>query len=263
MGYVPQEGLLFQHMSVLDNVAFASGGDRASARDLLAAFGLTSLEWAMPGQLSGGQAQLIAMARALARKPQVLLLDEPLASVDAANRAEVRRQLRRQLDRAGVVRILVTHDAVEAAALADRIVVLDNGSVIQRGTIEELVVRPRSSYVAQLVGVNFYTGVALNGVIEVEGGGVLHAPEPINGGVIASIHPRAVALHTARPSGTPRNVWQGVVESIEPSLDRVRVAVEGDLPVVAEVTRAGAATIAEGAPVWVSIKASEVTSFPQ
>ena len=263
VGYLPQAGLLFSHMSVIDNVAFATAGNRASAQDWLNRLGLEDLAETRPAQLSGGQAQLVALARALARDPEVLLLDEPLASVDAANRSGVRRQLREQLRHTGAVRMIVTHDAMEAAAIADRILVVDGGVITQRGTIDELVTHPRSSYVADLVGVNFYTGVAHYGFIKINGGGTLYSAEPISGEVIAAIHPRAVALHTEKPTGTPRNIWKGTVSSLEPSLDRVRVTVEGDLRVVAEVTRAGAATVAEGAPVWVSIKASEVTAFPR
>ncbi len=263
VGYVPQAGLLFAHMSVIENVAFATAGDITAARVWLERLGLEDLADIRPAQLSGGQAQLVALARALARDPEVLLLDEPMASVDAANRAGVRRQLRTQLRQTAAVRLMVTHDALEAAAIADRILVVDGGAITQRGTIEELVTHPRSPYVAELVGVNFYTGVATDGLVVVDGGGILHSGEAVNGEVIAAVHPRAVALHLDHPTGTPRNVWRGRVSAIEPSLDRIRVTVEGDLRVVAEVTRAGSEMVAEGDAVWVSIKASEVSAFPR
>lgn len=263
IGYVPQAGLLFAHMSVIDNVAFGVDGDLIKARAWLERMRLDNLANLGPDQLSGGQRQLVALARALARQPAVLLLDEPMASVDAASRSDVRRELRQQLHQAAAVRMIVTHDAVEAAAIADRILVVDGGAITQRGTIDDLLAHPRSQYVADLVGVNFYTGVARDGAIAVDGGGVLHAADRVNGPVIASIHPRAVALHTEEPMGTPRNVWRGVVHTVEPSLDRVRVAVDGVVGVVAEVTRQGAETVSEGQAVWVSIKASEVSSLPR
>ena len=263
VGYVPQAGLLFRHMSVLDNVAFASGGDESVARNWLEKLGLDALADLRPAQLSGGQVQLVSLARALAREPEVLLLDEPLASVDAANRSDVRRQLRQQLRQTAAVRMIVTHDAVEAAAIADRILVVDEGRITQRGTIDELLTHPRSSYVAELVGVNFYSGIARDGSVEVQGGGTIHAGHAVSGDVNVTVHPRAVALHIDKPTGTPRNVWPGTVRAIEPSLDHVRVTVEGQLRVVAEVTREGAELLSESGPVWVSIKASEVNSFPR
>ena len=106
------------------------------------------------GALSGGQAQRVALARALATEPRLLLLDEPLAALDAGPKSDVRRDLRRHLATFAGVRLLVTHDPVDAYALADRVVILESGRIVQSGTLADVTARPRSRYVADLVGVN-------------------------------------------------------------------------------------------------------------
>ena len=260
VGLVPQDGLLFPHMTVAENVAFGSADGSAS---WLEQVGLAHRSESLPSELSGGQRQLVALARALARMPRVLLLDEPLASVDAAQRPEVRRILRDQLQAVRSARLVVTHDAIEAAALGDRVVVLEEGRVSQVGTPQELRVHPRSEYVAALVGVNFFRGVAVGGAIDVEPTGRLIAADPVDGQVLATIHPRAVALHTERPEGSPRNVLECRVTGIEPSLERVRIELLGEVALVAEVTPEGAGALAVGDRVWASIKASEVMVYPR
>lgn len=262
VGYVPQAGLLFPHLSVRDNISF--GGARpADADEWLDRLGLEALGDARPAELSGGQAQLVALARAQVRRPALLLLDEPLASVDAANRAAIRRILRRELLDTPGHRILVTHDPLEAAALADRIVVLDGGRVTQDGTIDDLRTHPRSGYVAELVGMNFLSGEAVGGTITLPDGGVIISASHIEGPALATVHPRAVSLYLSRPTGSPRNVWLGSIASIEPSLEQVRVHVTGPVDLVAEVTHAGAAAFSEGDDVWVAVKASEVLAYPR
>ncbi|NNL13909.1 MAG: ABC transporter ATP-binding protein [Acidimicrobiia bacterium] len=262
VGYVPQAGLLFPHLSVRENVAFGCA-EEEEADVWLGRLGLEDLIDARPSELSGGQAQLVALARAQVRRPALLLLDEPLASVDAANRAAVRRVLRRQLHDSPGYRILVTHDPLEAAALADRIVVLDNGRVTQDGTIDDLRTHPRSTYVAELVGMNFFSGEASGGTITLPDGGVIVSASTLNGAALASVHPRAVSLYLSRPTGSPRNVWLGHIASIEPSLEQVRVHVTGPVDLVAEVTHAGADAFSEGDDVWVALKASEVLAYPR
>lgn len=262
VGYVPQGGLLFPHLTVAENVQFGAPVDGV-ARTWLERLGIPQLADVRPAQLSGGQAQLVAFARAQARRPQTLLLDEPLSSVDVAHRAEVRRLLRRELREGGGYRLLVTHDPVEAAALADRIVVLDNGSIIQDGSMSELRRHPRSAYVAELVGVNFFRGNAADGRIGLDTGGTLVAASATNGPVLATVHPRAVSLYSDRPTGSPRNVWLAPITSIEPSLEQVRVIVGGQVPIVAEVTPDGAHAFREGQQVWVAVKASEVATYAE
>jgi len=206
----------------------------------------------------------VALARALAPEPRVLLLDEPLSALDASTRVDTRRELRRHLEAHDGVRIVVTHDPVDAMTLADRVIVLETGRVVQAGPLAELRERPRSRYVADLVGVNLYRGAADGLRIRLPGRGELVAAGHARGEVFAVVHPRAVALHRHEPEGTPRNVLPGTVEHLDVEGDRVRVIVAGAVPVTAEVTPAAVAELelTAGAAVWASIKATEVSVYP-
>ncbi|MDP9388390.1 MAG: TOBE domain-containing protein, partial [Actinomycetota bacterium] len=176
-----------------------------------------------------------------------------------------RRELRRRLHGAPGVRLVVTHDPLEAAALAGRVVVVEAGRVVQDGSVAALAARPRTRYVADLVGVNLLQGRADGGRVTV-GDTVLVAPDAGAGDVVAVVHPRAVALHRRPPEGSPRNVWPGVVEGVddEGGWARVEVRVEGGLSLVAEVTAGAAAELrlAAGARVWASVKAAEIAVSP-
>jgi molybdate transport system ATP-binding protein len=271
IGFVFQDYLLFPHLSALENVAFglrARGVPKAAARRRAAAWlervGLAEHARSRPRGLSGGQAQRVALARAMVADPRLLLLDEPLAALDAATRGEVRRDLRRHLASFDGTRLLVTHDPLEAMTMADRLVVLEHGRVTQTGTAAEVSGRPRSRYVAELVGVNLYRGKALGTTVELDGGGTLVAADEHYGEVFAAVHPHAVALHRREPEGTPRNVWSGTAENLEVVGDRVRVRVGGQVPVVAEVTPAAASELglADAGRVWASVKATEVRVYP-
>jgi molybdate transport system ATP-binding protein len=150
-------------------------------------------------------------------------------------------------------------------ALADRLVVLEAGRVTQAGTPAEITGRPRSDYVADLVGVNLFRGRVEGDRVVVGSEGVLVVPRGDHDGeVFAVVHPRAVALHRSPPEGTPRNVWAGVTDGLELEGERARVRVGGRLPIVAEVTAAAVAELdlADGGPVWVSVKATEITVYP-
>jgi molybdate transport system ATP-binding protein len=219
---------------------------------------------ARPRALSGGQAQRVALARALAIDPRVLLLDEPLAALDASARGTVRRDLRRHLASFTGIRIIVTHDPLEAVALADRLVILEAGRIVQTGSAAEVTQRPRSRYVADLVGVNLFRGIATTGHLALAGGAVIHSADAVDGEIFATIHPRAVALHRTRPEGSPRNVWRGHASALDFQGDRVRVGVEGEIRIVAEVTPAAVSDLdlAEGGEVWVSVKATEISVYP-
>ena len=271
IGVVFQDSVLFPHLSALDNVAFGlrsrgvrRGEARRRAAGWLARVGLIDHVTARPDELSGGQAQRVALARALVTEPKLLLLDEPLAALDATTRAATRRDLRRHLAAYHGVRIVVTHDPLEAAALADRLVVLEGGRIVQSGTRDQLSAHPRSPYVADLAGVNLLTGRGRGHQIEVAGGATLTIAGPADGDVLAVVHPRAVVLHRRAPEGSPRNVWQGHVAALDREAERVRVQVAGAIPIVAEVTPAAVADLglADGEPVWVSVKATEISVFP-
>jgi molybdate transport system ATP-binding protein len=267
VGYLPQEPLLLPHLSVRDNVAFgprARGARRAAAHaraaGCLEQVGLAGLADRKPHELSGGEAQRVALARALASEPHVLLLDEPLAAVDASARLSLRQELQRHLAAFARPRIVVTHDVVDAFVLGDRIAVLEAGRLVQVGTADAIGGQPRSRYVADLVGLNFLRGIVHDSVLVLPHGGRLVVATTIEGPAIATVHPRAIALFGARPSGSPRNVWRAVVSGIEPVLAGRRVRLGGEVPLVAEVTAAAVAELglAPGAEVWIALKATEV-----
>jgi molybdate transport system ATP-binding protein len=265
IGLVFQDHVLFPHMTVLQNVAFGIPGDaKRVARDWLDRAGLRDKADALPRELSGGQAQRVALLRTLATEPRMLLLDEPLSSLDVTVRAEVRRELSRQLRGFEGVRILVTHDPLEAIALADRLVVLEQGRVVQSGSPAEVTARPRSRFVADLAGVNLLRGLGRGDHIELEGGATLAAPDAGEGKLFAVIHPRAVALYLAKPEGTPRNVWEARAEDLDLQGERCRVRLSGPVPLVAEVTPAAVRDLRldAGAEVWVAVKATEISVYP-
>jgi molybdate transport system ATP-binding protein len=271
VGLVFQDYLLFPHLNVLENVAFGlrSRGRKRSAARRAALAALERLDLARvsgvrPHQLSGGQAQRVALARALATEPRLLLLDEPLAALDQGARGSVRRDLRAHVASFPGVRLLVTHDPIDAAALADRLVVLERGRVVQHGTFADVSARPRSPYVAELVGVNLLAGTAHGDHVVLASGARLVVPDAGTGAALAVVHPRAVSLHREPPSGSPRNVSRGIVGHVELLGDRARVRVDGDIPFVAEVTASSLHELglAEGTPVWTAVKATEITVFP-
>jgi molybdate transport system ATP-binding protein len=271
VGFVFQDYLLVPHMTALENVAFGlrsrgmpRGQARDRAREWLERMGLASHMTARPRALSGGQAQRVALARALATDPRLLLLDEPTAALDAGAKVELRREIRRHLATFSGARLLVTHDPLEAAVLADRLVVLEAGRVVQVGTPAEVSERPRSQYVAELIGINLLRGRADGDRVVLASGGSLVVATESRGEVFAVIHPRAVALHAREPEGSPRNVWLEKVRSLDLEGSRVRVGMDGEVPLVAEVTPAAVAelALAEGEMIWASVKATEVTVYP-
>jgi molybdate transport system ATP-binding protein len=271
IGVVFQDYLLFPHLTALENVAFGlrcRGRGREEARrqaeQWLERTELAEYRHAKPAQLSGGQAQRVALARALAVEPRLLLLDEPLSALDVRTRAQLRRALRRHLEAFSGIRLIVTHDPLEAMALASRLVVLEDGHLVQSGTAADIAEKPRSPYVADLAGLNLLRGRAAGDRIELSNGGILIVPDAGAGEVFAVIHPRAVALHRRAPEGTPRNVWRGQIASLDVEGTRVRVRVAGVVPIVAEVTPAAVAELHldQGTEVWVAVKATEIATYP-
>ncbi|MEW1689239.1 ABC transporter permease [Streptomyces sp. NPDC091265] len=271
VAWVPQDGALFPHMNALANTAYglrSHGVPRAEARrsaqEWLDRLGVGHLARRRPAQVSGGQAQRVALARALAARPRLLLLDEPLAALDQTTRAQVRHTLRRHLDGFGGVCLIVTHDPVEAVALADRVLVLDEGRTLQDAPPTDVTRHPRSPWVARMLGRNAWPGTATPDGLQLPDGGRLVVADPLPEGTpcLAVIAPEAVSVHRDRPTGSPRNVWSGTVREITSSGSRLRILITSDqVPdLVAEITPQAAAELglADGVPVWTGIKATEI-----
>ena len=265
-----QDYLLFPNLSALENVAFglrARKVPKLEARSRAGAWlervGLADHAHHRPRALSGGQAQRVALARALATEPRLLLLDEPLAALDAGARGDVRRDLRRYLATFDGVRLLVTHDPVDAYALADRVIILEHGSVVQAGSLADIAAQPRSPYIADLVGVNLLRGTGADGAIITATGGHIIPAEPVQGDAFVLIQPHSVALYTTAPEGSPRNVWAATVADVDRQADRVRVRLTGEIPLVAEITAAALddLVLKPGDQVWATVKATEITTY--
>jgi molybdate transport system ATP-binding protein len=208
----------------------------------------------------------VALARALATDPRLLLLDEPLAAMDAGMRAELRRELSRHLSTFSGTSLVVTHDPIEALTLADRLMVMEGGRVVQVGTPDELSSHPRSRYVADLVGLNLFRGRGSGHTVELPGGERIVAAETVarEGDVFVVIPPSAVALHRTPPESSRRNVWPGTAGALDVVGERIRVHVSGSMPLVAEVTPAAVATLrlGEGGSVYTSVKATAIVVYP-
>ncbi|TDC16056.1 ABC transporter ATP-binding protein [Actinomadura bangladeshensis] len=273
IGMVFQDYLLFPHLSVLENVAFGprcrGAGRRAARRtaaEWLERVGLGEYASARPRALSGGQAQRVALARALAVDPGLLLLDEPLAALDARTRLEIRAALRRHLAGFAGAAVLVTHDPLDAMVLADRIAVVEGGRLVQEGAPADVARRPRTGYVARLVGLNLYRGRAEGGTVVIGGGaGTLDTVDSPEGEVFIAFAPSSVALYRTRPDGSPRNLWRARVAAVERQGDRVRVQLSGPpFDAVADVTPAAVAELqlSEGSTIWAAVKATETRVYP-
>jgi molybdate transport system ATP-binding protein len=282
VGLAFQDGMLFPRMSAVENVAFpmrARGTSRAEAlgraRTLLGRIAEDVPPDAKPPALSGGERQRVALARTLAAEPRALLLDEPLAAVDASARPVLRTTIREALAPFAGPAILVTHEPVEAMTLADRIAVLEAGRITQVGTPADIRTHPRTRYAADLVGVNLFEGRL---VPERDGSGTLatgdgdlavpwpeHVPPAPRDGVQATVAPMDVALHEERPEGSARNVFHGRIVEVVPLGGRARVRLATRPPLVAEVTAGSVERmrLEPGREVWASCKAVEVRLMVQ
>ncbi len=267
IGVVFQDYVLFPHLTVMDNIAFGLRSRNVRRRDAhrraaewVERLGLGDLAGRKPPALSGGQAQRVALARALIGEPELLLLDEPLAALDASTRVELRRTLADHLGQFPGPRLLITHEPTEAFLLADQIHVIEGGAIMQMGTAEDIRLRPRSRYIADLAGSNLIVGTASRGTVGTGTVDLQVGDTYIAGPVLATIHPRAISLHLHRPEGSPRNTWETTVARIEHYGDRVRVQTGAPLPLTAEITPNAerALQLRERSAVWVSIKATEI-----
>ncbi|MPY38354.1 ABC transporter ATP-binding protein [Streptomyces adustus] len=272
VGVVFQDYLLFPHLTALDNVAFGprcQGSSKAQARALAAQWldrmGLADHADAKPRRLSGGQAQRVALARALATRPRLLLLDEPLAALDARTRLEVRGRLRRHLAEFEAVAVLVTHDPLDAMVLADRLVVVEDGRVVQEGAPTDIARHPRTDYIAQLVGLNLYRGRSDGHTVRLDAGPAVTTTEALSGEVFVAFPPNAVTLYRDRPTGSSaRNLWRCEVVGLETHGDRIRADLAGELPIAADLTTVAAAELDlhPGASVWATVKATQTHAYP-
>jgi molybdate transport system ATP-binding protein len=285
VGLVFQNYRLFPHLTVRDNVAFSPRcrkagrrGSREIADQWLTRLGLAELSGRKPHELSGGQAQRVALARVLAADPGLLLLDEPLAALDARTKLEVRAELRRHLSDFAGATLLVTHDPLEAMVMTDRLLVIEDGRIVQHGTPAEVARRPATQYIARLVGLNLYRGTLdhTGRVILDEGAGTLIATPlpaagsgafddtPTSGRVLVAIRPNTIAVHTERPEhSSPRNVWEGTLTGLELLVDRVRAQVTGSPSALVDLTPDAVADLGlvEGRHVWLSTKATDLDMY--
>ncbi|MYW64342.1 ATP-binding cassette domain-containing protein [Streptomyces sp. SID8379] len=272
VGVVFQDYLLFPHLTALDNVAFGprchgttKAEARAQAARWLERMGLSGHAGVKPRRLSGGQAQRVALARALATHPRLLLLDEPLAALDARTRLEVRAQLRRHLADFEAVAVLVTHDPLDAMVLADRLVVIEDGHVVQEGTPGHIARHPRTDYIAHLIGLNLYKGQAEGHTVRLDSGPAITTTEELTGPVFVTFPPTAVTLYRERPAGTSaRNLWRCEVAGMETHGDQIRADLTGELPLAAGLTTVAAAELGlhPGAEVWAAVKAAQTHAYP-
>jgi molybdate transport system ATP-binding protein len=272
-GMVFQRQLLFPHLTALENVAFgprSRGVRRAAARGEAQAWldrlGVGELAERRPHEVSGGQAQRVSIARALATRPRLLLLDEPLAALDVGVAMALRIELTHHLADFPGVSVLVTHDALDTLTVANRVVVLDEGRVVQQGTPAEVAQRPQTEHVARLMGLNVLRGRSSGTVVRLADGSELITATAAEGDVNASFPPEAVSLTVDEPGGSARNRWRGTVRSVVPHGSAVRVHLDSPSPpraLIADVTPAAAAELGlvPGRMVWAAVKATEVTVY--
>jgi molybdate transport system ATP-binding protein len=270
VGYVFQDYALFPHLSALENVAFPlwrQPDARKRAATLLDRMSLSGLAHRFPGELSGGQRQRVAIARALAVDPRVLLLDEPFSALDLDTRRGVRGQIRTVLSDLGLPVILVTHDREEVLALADRVVVMDEGRTVASGVPLELLGRPPRESVARSVGVENLLSLTVlesdprEGVMTCGRGQFrLEVPRvevPEGEGILVGVRADDVILASGRPIGlSARNVLEGTVRSVEPQGGLFAVEVDCGVTLVSHVTGRGmeAVGLEPGGPVWAVVK---------
>ena len=247
-----QKPRLFPHLSARENVAFgprAAGVEaraaRAGADDWLARVGLPGSGERMPHELSGGEQQRVAVARALAASPRVVLLDEPLVALDPETAGDIRRMLRDQL--VSTTTVAVTHDAADAVALADRLIVVEAGRMTQEGPVRDVLAAPASGFVSSIAGVNRLVGVASGGAWR-SGEVLLTSADPASralaatdGAALAAVfRPGDVRLDA---SGAAADTWGAVVTRIEPTLVGARVHTEAG---VVDLSLAAAGGLAVG-----------------
>ncbi|WP_344799212.1 ABC transporter ATP-binding protein [Actinokineospora diospyrosa] len=264
VGMVFQDYLLFQHMSVLENVAFglrARGIPRHTARSRaltwLETVGLADRARERPSALSGGQAQRVALARALATEPELLLLDEPLAALDAATRLRVRAELARHLRDFPGCTVLVTHDPVDAMALGDRLVVIEDGQVTQTGAPRDVAQHPGTDYIAHLVGLNLVRGKANGTIVTLDNGDTWMTTTAASGAINVAFAPTAIRLSHTRTQGP--NAWQVTVTGVEQHAHTTRVHLDRSLS--ADLSPTALADLDLDGPLWASVDPADLRVY--
>jgi len=279
IGLLAQQPLLFPNLSVAANVAFgprsrgvARRRAHQSARHWLAAVDAFDLADRRPAQLSGGQAQRVAVARALAAEPDVLLLDEPFAALDASSAPALRTLLRQVLSDHGRTAVLVTHDIIDALTLADRVIVLDGGVIVEQGKVGDVLARPRSDFAAAIAGMNLLVGTATAEGLQAVGSpevalsisGLLESGCVPGFPAAAVFSPAAVAIYRDKPGGSPRNVFRVRVVDVEARGGVVRVYADtAGLRADVTVTSAVELSLAAGDDIYLVVKATEVAVYPR
>ncbi len=276
VGYVFQDFALFPHMTVYENVAYGLRSRKRSKAEIpskvneaLILLGIGHLRDRRPGNLSGGERQRVALARAIACDAEILLLDEPLGSLDAQTRNHVRGELRRMLQVVGRIAIMVTHDYVDALTFGDQICVLDRGRVLQTGARNQLLHHPKSQFVANLTGVNFFEGMIKESGPELTeiwiGDSCLHAAcdEKEAGPTMVAFFPSDVTISKQPPASSARNVFQSQIKEIIHMGDKVRISLNGSMPMCAEITAEALEQLGavEGDTVYASLKATAVKTY--
>ncbi len=231
VGFLFQDYALFPHMSVRANVAFGAGGEDVDP--LLERFGIAHLRSARPRQLSGGERQRVALARALARRPALLLLDEPLSALDPSTRGSVAAELAEVLREVSVPALVVTHSYEEAVSLADRVAVLERGQIVQQGAGRELLEAPATPFVAEFAGTNLLSGTARGRHVYLDRGDSIRIADPEHGAVSVLVAPWQITVAHAVADDSALNHISGQVERVVPLGNRVRVVVAG---ITAEIT---------------------------
>jgi molybdate transport system ATP-binding protein len=276
IGYVFQDFALFPHMTVGENVAYGLRSRRCprdqvagKVEEALALVGIGQLKGRRPGALSGGERQRVALARAIACEAEILLLDEPLGSLDAQTRNHVRGELQRMLRLIGRIAIMVTHDYIDALTFGDRICVLDRGCVLQLDTREQLLRHPKSRFVAELTGVNFFEGAVSasdDGLAQIRvGESRIYAAgeEPEMGDILLAFFPSEVTISREPPATSARNVFRSQIREIVHLGDKVRLSLNGALPMCAEISPVALRElgVGEGDTVYASVKATAIKTY--
>lgn len=271
-----QQALLFPHMTVAANVAYAPrcagqsrSAARATAQHWLTAVGAVDLAGRRPAELSGGQSQRIAVARALAADPRLLLLDEPMAALDVTAAPALRRVLREVLR--GRTAMIVTHDVLDALAIADTVAVVDGGRVVESGPVRQVLTSPRSEFAARIAGLNLVAGIIGDrGFLRTSWGADVFGTGEVDPGAaaVALFRPGAVAVHLDPPHGSPRNIIEVTIAELDihGSVVRVRgnAQPDGGAGLTADITAAAAADLdlEPGTTAYFVVKAQEVELHP-